>query len=89
VLHLSEGNHELLEDWKVKELVKKYSNYVAVPIMMLEEITDEENKDAPKKTEWKQVNETKPIWKKSKTSIKQEEYKEFYQSVSMDFNTPL
>jgi len=36
VLHLSEGNHELLEDWKVRELIKKYSNYVAVPIMMLE-----------------------------------------------------
>jgi molecular chaperone HtpG len=39
--------------------------------------------------EWKQVNETKPIWKKSKTSIKEQEYKEFYQSVSMDFNAPL
>jgi len=36
VLHLGEGNHELLEDWKVRELIKKYSNYVAVPIMMLE-----------------------------------------------------
>jgi len=35
VLHLGEGNHELLEDWKVRELIKKYSNYVAVPIMML------------------------------------------------------
>ena len=34
VLHLSEGNHELLEDWKVRELVKKYSNYTRVPIMM-------------------------------------------------------
>jgi molecular chaperone HtpG len=41
ILHLSEGNHELLEDWKVKELVKKYSNYVAVPIMMLEEVEKE------------------------------------------------
>jgi molecular chaperone HtpG len=38
---------------------------------------------------WVQVNETKPIWKKSKTSIKEEEYKDFYQSVSMDFNAPL
>ena len=56
---------------------------------MLEEVEDEENKDALKKTEWKQINETKPIWKKSKTSIKDEEYKEFYQSVSMDFNAPL
>lgn len=86
VLHLGEGNHELLEDWKIRELVKKYSNYTAVPIMMLEHET-EENKDTEKKYE--QVNETKPIWKKSKTSIKEEEYKDFYQSVSMDFNAPL
>jgi molecular chaperone HtpG len=35
-LYFSEGNHELLEDWKIRELIKKYSNYVAVPIMMLE-----------------------------------------------------
>lgn len=85
VLHLSEGNHELLENWKVRELIKKYSNYVAVPIMMLEEVGEGDDK----KTEWTQVNETKPIWKKSKTSITDEEYKDFYQSISMDFNAPL
>jgi len=91
VLHLSEWNHELLEDWKVRELIKKYSNYVAVPIMMLENDTrsDEEKKKEPKEPAFEQVNETKPIWKKSKTSVKQEEYKDFYQSVSMDFNAPL
>ena len=91
ILHLSEGNHELLEDWKVRELIKKYSNYVPVPIMMLENDTrsEEDKKKEPKKLQWEQVNETKPIWKKAKTSIKEEEYKEFYQSVSMDFNAPL
>jgi len=84
-LHFSEGNNELLENWKIKELVKKYSNYIAVPVMMLEESGEGEEK----KTEWKQINETKPIWKKSKSEIKEEEYKDFYQSVSMDFNAPL
>jgi len=90
-LHLWEGNHELLENWKVRELIKKYSNYVAVPIMMLENDarSDEEKKKEPKELSFEQVNETKPIWKKSKTSIKDAEYKEFYQSVSMDFNAPL
>lgn len=75
----------------MRELIKKYSNYVAVPIMMLENDTrsDEEKKKEPKELSFEQVNETKPIWKKSKTSIKEEEYKEFYQSVSMDFNAPL
>ncbi len=90
ILHLGEGNHELLEDWKIRALIKKYSNYVAVPIMMLESDTrsDEEKKKEKKELKWEQVNETKPIWKKSKTSIKEDEYKEFYQSVSMDFNPP-
>jgi len=85
VLHFSEGTNELLKDWKIRELIKKYSNYVPVPIMMEEE-TGEEGK---KKKEWKQINETKPLWKKSKTDIKQEDYKEFYQSLSMDFQAPL
>ena len=91
VLHLSEGNHELLEDWKIRELIKKYSNYTRVPIMMLENDTrsDEEKKKEPKERNWEQVNETQPIWKKSKISIKEDEYKEFYQQVSMDFNAPL
>jgi len=90
-LYFSEGNHELLTNWKIRELIKKYSNYVAVPIMMLENDTrsDEEKKKDPKELWFEQINETKPIWKKSKTSIKEEEYKEFYQSVSMDFNAPL
>lgn len=56
---------------------------------MLEEVQNEENKDAEKKSEWKQINETKPIWKKNKSEISQDEYKDFYQSVSMDFNAPL
>ncbi|MDA9129267.1 molecular chaperone HtpG [Candidatus Gracilibacteria bacterium] len=97
VLHLSEGNHELLEDWKIRELIKKYSNYVRVPVMMLEEVDKEgatqetglSGDRSQVESKWVQVNETQPIWKKSKTSIKAEEYKEFYQSVSMDFNAPL
>ena len=82
-LYFSEGNHELLETWKIRELIKKYSNYVAVPIMMQEETGED------KKLEWKQLNETKAIWKKSKSEITDEQYKDFYQSVSMDFNPPL
>ena len=90
-LYFSEGNQELVTDWKVRELIKKYSNYVAVPIMMLENDTrsEEEQKKEPKELKYERVNETKAIWKKSKSSISDEQYKEFYQSVSMDFQEPL
>ncbi|MCH8519097.1 molecular chaperone HtpG [Candidatus Gracilibacteria bacterium] len=87
ILHFSEGNEELLKEWKVKELVKKYSNYVPVPIMLEEEVSEEAKEDTKK--EWKQINETKAIWKKMKSEVSEEEYKDFYQSVSMDFNAPL
>ncbi len=84
-LHINEANTELLEDWKIRELIKKYSNYVWVPIMMLE-IENDDNKG---KRKLEQVNDSKAIWKKSKSEISDEELKSFYQSVSMDFNAPL
>jgi molecular chaperone HtpG len=51
--------------------------------------SDEEKKKEPKELKFEQVNETKPIWKKSKSEIKDDELKSFYQSISMDFNEPL
>lgn len=90
-LYISEWNKELLEEWKLKELIKKYSNYVWVPIMMraYDSRTEEEKKKEPKEMPFEQVNETKPIWKKEKKDIKKEEYKDFYQSLTYDFNEPL
>lgn len=90
-LFIDEANKELVEDWKLKELIKKYSNYIGVPIMMKEydSRTDEEKAKEPKQMPFEQVNETKPIWKKDKKDITAEEYKSFYQSISFDWNEPL
>lgn len=90
-LFVNEANKNLLDEWKIKELVKKYSNYVWVPIMMKEydSRTEEEKKKEPKEMPFEQINETKPIWKKEKSQITKDEYKTFYQSVSNDWNEPL
>lgn len=90
-LYIDEANRELLAEWKLKELIKKYSNYVGVPILMREydSRTEEEKKKELKEMWLEQVNETKPIWKKDKKDIKKEEYKAFYNSVSYDYNEPL
>ena len=79
-LFIDEANKELLEEWKVKELVKKYSNYVWIPVMLLTSpqpspSQEKEQEDLDKKIEkkWEQINETVAIWKKSKSSIKKEE----------------
>lgn len=86
-LYIDEANKELVTEWKVKDLIKKYSNYVAVPIKMELEQKDEEGKVTGTKLE--QLNDMKSIWTKSKTSVKDEEYKEFYKTLTMDFNEPL
>ena len=92
ILHMNEANKELVSAWKLKELVKKYSNYVGVPIMMIEQDnrSDEDKKKEPNKEfGYERVNETTAIWKKWANSVKKEEYQEFYKTVSMDFNEPL
>lgn len=90
-LFVNEANKELVEDWKLKELIKKYSNYVSTPIMMLayDPRSEEEKQKEPKVMDFEQVNETKPLWKKDKKDITEDEYKSLYQSLSFDWNNPL
>lgn len=85
-IFLKKEENEYAQNWKLRELIKKHSNYVWVPIMM-KEVENETNKDSEKK--WEQVNETKAIWNKNKSEIKDEEYNEFYSSLSYDFKKPL
>ena len=86
-LFIDEANKDLVAEWKIKELIKKYSNYVAVPIKMQVEEKNDKGEVTGNKLE--QLNDMKSIWTKSKTSVKEEEYKEFYKTLSMDFNEPL
>ncbi len=86
-LFIDEANKELVTEWKIKELIKKYSNYVAVPVTM--DIEEKDDKWEVTGTKNEQLNDMKSIWTKSKTSVKDEEYKEFYKTLTMDFNEPL
>ncbi len=87
VLHLREGEDEFLNDWKLKSIIRKYSDHITIPIVM-------------KKSEWKDgeqvptdedetVNQASALWAKSKSDITEEEYQAFYQHVSHDFEPPL
>jgi molecular chaperone HtpG len=86
-LFIDEANKELVTEWKIKELIKKYSNYVAVPVTM--DVEEKDDKGDVTGTKNEQLNDMKSIWTKSKTSVKEEEYKEFYKTLTMDFNEPL
>lgn len=87
VLHLREGEDEFLSDWKIKSVIRTYSDHITLPIMM-------------KKTEWKDgvevptdedetVNKASALWARAKKDISDDEYREFYKHVAHDFEPPL
>jgi molecular chaperone HtpG len=89
---------EFLSEWKIREVVRKYSDYIEYPIVMDVEKDiypkDKDGKDdysqkPEKKIEVETLNSRKAIWQKNKSEIKEEEYKEFYKHISHDFHDPL
>jgi molecular chaperone HtpG len=72
--------------WKIKEIVKRYSDFIAWPIKMEVERTDKDDK-APR--EFETINSMKALWARSKNEIKEDEYREFYKHISHDWNDPL
>lgn len=88
VLHLKEDAKEFANDWRVRSVIKKYSDHIAVPVMMAKASNDDEESatDAP---EWEAINEAKALWTRSRSEISDDEYKGFYQHVSHDMEAPL
>ena len=87
VLHLREGEDEFLNDWKLKSIIRKYSDHITLPIVM-------------KASEWKDgeqvpteedetVNKASALWARAKSDVTDEEYQDFYKHVSHDFENPL
>lgn len=93
VLHLKEGEDEFLSAWKLRSIIKKYSDHISLPIIMSKEIPaekDEEgNETAPARVEDETVNSASALWTKSKEDITEEQYNEFYKHVGHDFQDPL
>ncbi len=86
-LHLREGQDDLLAGYKLREIIKKYSNHIVQPIVMQKE----EWKDGKYETleEDETVNQASALWARSKNEITEEQYKEFYKHVGHDFDDPL
>ena len=86
-LHLREGQDDLLAGYKLREIIKKYSNHIVQPILM----NKEEWKDGKYETlsEDETVNQASALWARSKNDITEEQYKEFYKHVGHDFEDPL
>ena len=88
VLHLKSGEEEFADGWRLRNIIKKYSDHVALPIELPKEHYGEE-KDKPAEPEWETVNRASALWTRPRSEIKDEEYKEFYKHVGHDFEDPL
>ncbi len=88
VLHLKKEESEFADGWRLRNIIKKYSDHVALPIELPKEASGEE-KEADAAVEWEVVNRASALWTRPRTEIKDEEYQEFYKHVSHDFENPL
>jgi len=90
VLHLKDGEDEFLDGWKLRGLVRKYSDHVAFPIRMPKETPtgddDSDDKKPDAAPEWETANDASALWTRPKSEITDEEYQAFYKSLGHDFN---
>ena len=92
-LFLKPACSEFADDWRVRSVIKKYSDHISVPVMMLETAAgneaDEESVEEAAEPEYKPVNEATALWTRPRTEISDEDYAAFYRHVSHDFDEPL
>lgn len=89
VLHLREGQEDLLSGWQLKTLIRKYSDHIVQPILMKQEKWDEEKKAEVLTGEEETVNQANALWTRPRNEISDEEYKAFYKHVGHDYDEPL
>jgi molecular chaperone HtpG len=78
VLHMKEDEAEFLEEWRIKSIIRQYSDHIAIPIVFINDKGEEET-----------VNKANALWARSKNDITEEEYKAFYQHVGHDYEDPM
>jgi len=94
VLHLKEDEKEFLDSWRVRNIIGKFSDHIAIPVEMCKEpMSESEEKDKDRTTEppseYEQVNRGTALWMRAKSEIEDSEYKDFYKHISHDFDEPL
>jgi molecular chaperone HtpG len=89
VLHLRADEDEFLSGWKLREVLRRYSDHISLPVQMLKEEWDKDKSEQVKKDEWESVNQANALWTRSKSEVSDEQYREFYKHVSHDFDDPL
>ncbi|MGO3027470.1 molecular chaperone HtpG [Pseudomonas helleri] len=88
VLHLKSGDEEFADGWRLRNIIKKYSDHIALPIELPKEQAAAEGEEA-QALEWETVNRASALWTRPRTEVKDEEYQEFYKHIAHDYENPL
>ncbi|MCK9509631.1 MAG: molecular chaperone HtpG [Pigmentiphaga sp.] len=89
VLTLREGEDEFLSGWRLREILRRYSDHISLPILMKKEEWDSEKGEQVVRDEDETVNQASALWTRSKSDVSDEQYREFYKHVAHDFEDPL
>ena len=101
ILHLKEDALEFADRWRLRSVIKKYSDHISIPIVMEKEAESDEkgeekkagkkkaDKKKNKEPEYETINTATALWTRPRAEVKEEEYKEFYKHISHDFSDPI
>ncbi|HEY3487265.1 MAG TPA: molecular chaperone HtpG, partial [Gammaproteobacteria bacterium] len=84
ILHLRKDEDELLDGWRLRGIIKKYSEHISLPILMAKETDSKEEEPGDER-----INAANALWTRPKKDISETEYKEFYKTIAYDFQDPL
>lgn len=90
-LVLKDDEQEFANSWRLRSIIKKYSDHIAIPVQMekIQPPAEEGEKAEAKAPEWEAINDAKALWTKSRNEVSDDEYNEFYRHISHDFAEPL
>jgi len=93
ILHLKSEGEEFADGWRLRSVIKKYSDHIAIPVEMEKEAApaaeDDAEKTAEAAPEFEAINDATALWTRSRSEVSDEEYKEFYKHISHDFSEPV
>jgi molecular chaperone HtpG len=89
VLHLKANEDEFADGYRLRNIIKKYSDHIALPIELPKEQSSAAEGEPEPALEWETVNRASALWTRPRTEIKDEEYQEFYKHIGHDYENPL
>ena len=88
-LYLRDDADEFLDGWRLRAVLRRYSDHISLPVQMLKEEWDEKESKQITLSDWETVNQANALWTRSRSEISDEQYQEFYKHIAHDYENPL